>query len=186
MIINTIKRKLTNHLFQQNEWLKKDLAKHKLKSILFNVGPFHFALIINDSGLPECIDQINTYDAEIKLSISSAIELMRGNKKAYIEIKGDIDFASAMSSLLKDVEWDYEDDLSEIIGDIPAYHLVKLGRKAATATKETSFNIADTFKEYWLEEKPLIAKKRLVEQFNNEVDRLRFDVDRLELRLKKL
>ena len=186
MIINTIKRKLTNHLFQQNEWLKKDLAKHKLKSILFNVGPFHFALKINDSGLPECIDQINTYDAEIKLSISSAIELMRGNKKAYIEIKGDIDFATIMSSLLKDVEWDYEDDLSEIIGDIPAYHLVKLGRKVATTTKETSFNIADTFKEYWLEEKPLIAKKRLVEQFNNEVDRLRFDVDRLELRLKKL
>ena len=174
MIIDTIKRKLTNHLFQQNEWLKKDLAKHKLKSILFNVGPIHFALIIND------------YDAEIKLSISSTIELLRGNKKAYIEIKGDIDFASAMSSLLKDVEWDYEDDLSEIIGDIPAYHLVKLGRKAATATKETSFNIADTFKEYWLEEKPLIAKKRLVEQFNNEVDRLRFDVDRLEFRLKKL
>jgi ubiquinone biosynthesis protein UbiJ len=32
----------------------------------------------------------------------------------------------------------------------------------------------------------MIAKKRLVEQFNNEVDRLRFDVDRLELRLKKL
>ncbi len=82
MIINTIKRKLTNHLFQQNEWLKKDLAKHKLKSILFNVGPFHFALIINDSGLPEYIDQINNYDAEIKLSISSVIELMRGNKKA--------------------------------------------------------------------------------------------------------
>ena len=62
----------------------------------------------------------------------------------------------------------------------------KFGKKVLTTTKETSFNIADTFKEYWLEEKPLIAKKRLVEQFNNEVDRLRFDVDRLELRLKKL
>lgn len=61
-----------------------------------------------------------------------------------------------------------------------------MAKKVVTTTKETSFNIADTFKEYWLEEKPLIAKKRLVEQFNNEVDRLRFDVDRLELRLKKL
>jgi ubiquinone biosynthesis protein UbiJ len=111
---------------------------------------------------------------------------MRGNKKTYIEIKGDIEFATLMSNLLRDVEWDYEDDLSEMIGDIPAYHLVKLAKKVVTSTKETSFNIADTFKEYWLEEKPMIAKKRLVEQFNNEVDRLRFDVDRLELRLKKL
>ena len=186
MIIGTIKSKLTNHLFQQNEWLKKDLSKHKSKSILFNVGPIHYALIINESGLPEYRDHIDAYDAEIKLSISSAIELMRGNKKADIEIKGDIDFATVMSNLLKDVEWDYEDDLSQMIGDIPAYHLVKLGKKVIHSTQKTTFNIADTFTEYWLEEKPLIAKKRVVEQFNNEVDRLRFDVDRLELRFKKL
>ena len=126
------------------------------------------------------------YDAEIKLTISSAIELMRGNKKAHIEIKGDIDFATLISKALKDIEWDYEDDLSKLIGDIPAYQLSKLGKKIVQSTKETSFNIADTFKEYWLEEKPLIAKKRLVEQFNKEVDNLRFDVDRLEQRLKKL
>ena len=63
---------------------------------------------------------------------------------------------------------------------------MKLGKKIVQSTKETSFNIADTFKEYWLEEKPLITKKRLVEQFNKEVDRLRFDVDRLEQRLKNL
>ena len=73
-----------------------------------------------------------------------------------------------------------------MIGDIPAYHLVKLGKKVLNTTKETSFNVADTFKEYWLEEKPLIAKKRLVDQFNKEVDTLRFDVDRLEQRLQKL
>ena len=186
MIADTIKRKLTNHLFQQNEWLKKDFSKHKSKSILFNVGPIHYALKINEAGIPEYMEYLETYDAEIKLTISSAMELMRGNKKAHIEIKGDIDFATIISNVLKDIEWDYEDDLSEIIGDIPAYQLVKLGKKIVQNTKETSFNIADTFKEYWLEEKPLITKKRLVEQFNKEVDRLRFDVDRLEQRLKKL
>ena len=186
MIIDTIKKNFTNHLFQQNEWLKKDLSKHKSKSILFVVGPIHYALRITEDGIPEYIEYIDNYDAEIKLSISSALELMRGNKKANIEIKGDIDFATVISSVLKNIEWDYEDDLSELIGDIPAYHLVKLGKKALKTTKETSFNIADTFKEYWLEEKPLIAKKRLVDQFNKEVDTLRFDVDRFEQRLKKL
>jgi len=186
LISDTIKQKLTNHLFQQNEWLKKDFTKHKSKSILFNVGPIHYALMINESGIPEYMGHLETYDAEIKLTISSAIELMRGNKKAHIEIKGDIDFATLISKALKDIEWDYEDDLSKLIGDIPAYQLSKLGKKIVQSTKETSFNIADTFKEYWLEEKPLIAKKRLVEQFNKEVDNLRFDVDRLEQRLKKL
>ena len=120
MISDTIKQKLTNHLFQQNEWLKKDFAKHKSKSILFKVGPIHYALMINESGIPEYKGHLETYDAEIKLTISSAIELMRDNKKAHIEIKGDIDFATIISNALKDIEWDYEDDLSQIIGDIPA------------------------------------------------------------------
>ena len=40
--------------------------------------------------------------------------------------------------------------------------------------------------EYWQEEKPLIAKKRHVEQFNNDVDTLRADVERTEKRLEKL
>jgi ubiquinone biosynthesis protein UbiJ len=186
LIIDTIKRILTNHLFQQNEWLKKDFSKHKSKSILFIVGPIHYGLGVSEDGIPEYKDDIDNYDAEIKLSISSALALMRGQKKINIEIKGDIDFATLISNVLKDIKWDFEDDLSEVIGDVPAYHLVKLGKKVLKSTKETSFNIADTFKEYWLEEKPLIAKKRLVDKFNKEVDTLRFDVDRLEQRFQKL
>jgi ubiquinone biosynthesis protein UbiJ len=40
--------------------------------------------------------------------------------------------------------------------------------------------------EYWQEENPLIAKKRHVENFVEEVDHLRDDVDRLEKRIEKL
>jgi ubiquinone biosynthesis protein UbiJ len=40
--------------------------------------------------------------------------------------------------------------------------------------------------EYWLEEQPLIAKKRHLEEFSTEVDALRNDVDRLAKRLEKL
>ena len=127
--------------------------------------------------------EIANSDKDIKFD---CVDIWAMHEGSDIEIKGDIDFATLISKALKDIEWDYEDDLSEVIGDIPAYHLVKLGKKVLKTTKETSFNVADTFKEYWLEEKPLIAKKRLVEQFNKEVDNLRFDVDRLEQRLKKL
>lgn len=186
LILNSIKTKLTEHLFHQNEWLKKELFTHKSKSILFDVGPIQYAFIINENGEPEYKEQLETYDAEIKLSLASAIDLMRGNKKAQIEIKGDIELATTISQLIKEIEWDYEDDLSQVIGDIPAHHLVQFGKQVIKRTKETSFNILDTFAEYWLEEKPLIAKKRLIEKFNKEVDTLRFDVERLEIRLKKL
>ena len=63
MIIHTIKRNLTNHLFQQNEWLKKDFSKHKSKSILFVVGPIHYAFRVNEDGIPEYMKYIDNYDA---------------------------------------------------------------------------------------------------------------------------
>jgi len=162
LIANTIKRKLTAHLFQQNEWLKNDFSKHKSKSILFNVGPIHYALKINDAGIPEYIEYLETYDAEIKLTISSAIELMRGNKKAYIEIKGDINFATMISNALKDIEWDYEDDLSKIIGDIPAYQLVKLGKKFLKAQKKHHSILQIPLESIGLKRSHLLLKNELL------------------------
>ncbi len=52
MIIDTIKKNFTNHLFQQNEWLKKDLSKHKSKSILFVVGPIHYYPMLSIGLIP--------------------------------------------------------------------------------------------------------------------------------------
>ncbi|HNZ57692.1 MAG TPA: hypothetical protein PKL58_10075, partial [Methylophilaceae bacterium] len=83
------------------------------------------------------------------------------------------------------MRWDYEDDLSKLVGDIPAYQIADFGRKAVGSIKETSTNLAEMLSEYWQEEMPVIAKKRHVEQFNSEVDTLRADVARLEKKLLK-
>jgi ubiquinone biosynthesis protein UbiJ len=42
------------------------------------------------------------------------------------------------------------------------------------------------FAEYWLEEQPLIAKRRHLEQFSRAVDALHEDTERLAKRLEKL
>ena len=88
--------------------------------------------------------------------------------------------------MLSHVRWDYEDDLSKVIGDVPANRVGTFAREAAGTVKDTAINLTEMLSEYWQEEKPVLAKKRHIEQFSNEVDTLRADVERLEKRLQRL
>jgi ubiquinone biosynthesis protein UbiJ len=87
---------------------------------------------------------------------------------------------------LRGMQWEYEEDLSRLIGDVPAHEIAELGRKVFSEAKKQSVNIAEMFTEYWQEEQPLIAKKRHVEQFVKDVDTLRDDVERLDKRVENL
>lgn len=84
------------------------------------------------------------------------------------------------------MRWDYEDDLSKLVGDIPANKIGAFTQKTTKSVKETSANLAEMLSEYWQEEKPMIAKKRHVEEFNSQVDTLSADVARFEKKLTKL
>ena len=103
-----------------------------------------------------------------------------------IAVSGDTHLATELAKVLSNMVWDYEDDLSKLVGDLPAMKLSQLGRETVANMKQSSIQLAEMLSEYWQEEKPIIAKKRHVEQFNSDVDKLRSDAARLEKRLAKL
>ena len=53
-------------------------------------------------------------------------------------------------------------------------------------SKKITISIAEAFKEYWEEEKPLIAKKNRVHQFLAEIDNISEDVERIEAKINSL
>jgi ubiquinone biosynthesis protein UbiJ len=106
--------------------------------------------------------------------------------KMQIVISGDTHLATEFAKVLSNMRWDYEDDLSKLVGDVSALKISQFGREAVSGIKRNSIQLAEMLSEYWQEEKPLIAKKRHVEKFNAEVDTLRADVARFEKRLTKL
>jgi ubiquinone biosynthesis protein UbiJ len=103
-----------------------------------------------------------------------------------VRIEGDTELAKAMAKVLQNMKWDYEEDLSRVIGDIPANKISAFAKSTAHEAKQQAVNFAEMAAEYWQEESPLIAKKRHVEDFVKKVDVLRDDVERLEKRLAKL
>jgi ubiquinone biosynthesis protein UbiJ len=179
---------IIQHLLAQNEWAAPMLQPFASQSVQLNFVLFKTSLVILENGSLAIAGETNVPDATITIPPSLLLRLMAKDESAklQIKIKGDTHLATALAKVLSHVRWDYEDDLSKLTGDVPAYKVGEFARQTVSSVKDTATNLAEMLSEYWQEEKPLLAKKRHIEQFNAEVDTLRADVERLEKRLNKL
>ncbi len=177
-----------NHVLRQNAWAAVRLQPYAGKTVCLNLPPISGTVTLVDGG--EFVPAIeNTLpDATITLMPTAALRRLTGQplQTDDYRLAGDIDLATNVGKVLQQLEWEYEEDLSHLIGDIPAQQLVSFGRQAAREGRRQIESLAGMFAEYWLDEQPLIAKKRHLEQFATEVDALRNDVERLTKRLAKL
>ena len=176
------------HLISQNSWACGVLQPFAGKSVQFNITPMHTDLVILENGYLAIAGETNIPDAKVTIPPSLLFRLIAKDEAAKLQIKieGDTHFATELAKVFSNMRWDYEDDLSKLVGDIPANKIGQLGRNAAKTVQETSINLAEMLSEYWQEEKPMIAKKRHVEQFNAQVDTLGADVARFEKKLARL
>lgn len=183
-----ISTRLLQHLIAQNSWANGLLQPFAGKSVQLNIALLNTSLVILENGSLAIAGDTNIPDATITIAPSLLLRLIAKDEAAKLQIKieGDTHLATELAKVFSNMRWDYEDDLSKLVGDVPAYKLGELGRHAVGTVKDTGVNLTEMLSEYWQEEKPMIAKKRHVEQFNAAVDTLCADVERLEKRLNKL
>lgn len=187
-MLKALSTRLLQHLISQNSWAKILLQPFAGKSVQFNISFISASLVILENGNLAIGGETNIPEAIVIIQPSLLIRLLAKDESAnrQIKIEGDTHLAAELAKVFANMRWDYEDDLSNLIGDIPANKIGAFARDAAHSVKETSINLAEMLSEYWQEEMPLIAKKRNVEQFNSDVDNLRSDVARLEKKITKL
>ena len=154
-----LRKIILNHFLFQNDWMSTRLKKFHNKTILIKISELSMYFSVNKKGLLEYLSQVKNPDASISMPIKSLINQILHKENKDITIKGDIDLAQAVSEILKKIKWDVEEDLSKIIGDVAANRVGILGEKVFNESKKITISIAEAFKEYWEEEKPLIAKK---------------------------
>lgn len=179
---------LLQHLIAQNSWANVMLQPFAGKSVQINISPVSSALVILENGSLAMVGETNIADATVTIPPSLLLRLIAKDEAARLQINitGDTYLASELAKVFTHMRWDYEDDLSKLVGDVPAYKVGQFGRQTVQSVKETGIHLAEMLAEYWQEENSLIAKKRHVEEFNAQVDTLRADVDRFEKRLAKL
>ncbi len=188
MLFKPVAAQFLQHLTQQNNWSRKHLLPFAGKVVQFNMVVVKTTLLILEDGSLGVAADNAEIDATIHIPPSLALRLMAKDEaaKMLIKIDGDSHLATELGKVLQLIRWDVEEDLSKMIGDIPANKAAASSKKAFAAVKKQSINAAEMLTEYWQEEQPLLAKKWRVEQFISEVDTLTSDVARFHKKLDKL
>ena len=181
---NKIKKIILNHLLSQNDWMQSRLINHKNKVIVIEISEFKLILKIDENGLLQSLNESEEIDCIIKLTVNDFINQLINNNNGNISIEGDLELANQVSQVLKKIEWDVEEDLSRYIGDIPAIQTTMILKKIVASSQKNIKNITGALLEYWQEENKILTKKRNVEIFYSEVDKIVEDTERLEARIK--
>ncbi len=180
--------RLLKHLIDQNGWAKAELLPFAGRAVQFAILPASAAIIVLEDGGLALAGEAITPEAIVRMAPTTALRILSGDEAAHrlIDIEGDVELGAALAQVMRGLRWEYEEDLSRIIGDAPAHEFAAFGCNAAAGMRRQTWNLAEMLSEYWQEEQPMLAKKRHVQRFIDEVDVLRDDAERLAKRIEKL
>ena len=140
--------------------------------------------IVEQPGIaPDLVIEGGVFDLAMLGVATSPESVMRDRR---ITMSGDVELAHAMKTLLQAFDPDWEEALSQIVGDFLA-RKTGVGVRSLRdwlATARTS--VTDTVGEILTEEKRLLPTRLRYQQHQVEVERLRDDVERLCVRIDRL
>ncbi len=105
-------------------------------------------------------------------------------QRGAVTISGDAQLAQQFRELAKLLRPDLEEDLSYLVGDVPAHQLGRFARRSASWTRKAATTTLTNLAEYLGHERQDLVPRNEGEQFLRGVDGLREDVERLEARLE--
>lgn len=103
-----------------------------------------------------------------------------------LELLGDTSLAHDFAKILGEIQFDWEEQLSRLTGDVLAHGLARGVRALGRWGQESLSSLRLDTRDYLQEEAQLLPSASEVEAFNAEVDRLRDDVERLAARIARL
>ena len=115
--------------------------------------------------------------------VSNAAELLL---KGEVEISGDTRLGHQFKNMFSQMEIDWSEPLADLVGDSFAYQLQLTGKKLGLWGKESVKSVSMSVSEYLQEESRDVVTDTELEIFNDAVDQLRDDVDRLQAKIQSL
>jgi len=102
---------------------------------------------------------------------------------APVQIRGDAEIANAYRELLALARPDLEEELSRVVGDLPARRLARFARQTGAWLRKTRRTAGANVAEYLQEESRDLVNRPELEEFLHGVDEVRDAADRVEARL---
>jgi ubiquinone biosynthesis protein UbiJ len=177
-----------NHLLAQEAWARDALAMHAGKEACIDASTVTLRLRVTADGMVETSNTEDAANVTIRVKLADLPLIAQNHERAfsYVKIEGDAEFANTISQLGKGLRWEAEHDLERFIGAIAANRLVGGAKGLFDAARAGQQKVAENVAEYFLEEKPLLIRPAMVNEYADDVSRLRDDVERTAKRIAKL
>ena len=181
---------LVNKIISLDEDARKKLVSLNKKIIEIDIQgtAIHVFLLPNEDGISlrtsieEEVDVIVAGSPSALLGMVSSEKIGAGN----VQITGNVGLAQNLQTIFKQLDVDWEELLSRYIGDIAAHKLGNIAKQLNQFFVRTGRTIGMDISEYLRFEKNAVLDETELEEFNQAVDHLRNDVERLSKRFERL
>ncbi|AUN96188.1 ubiquinone biosynthesis accessory factor UbiJ [Pseudazoarcus pumilus] len=179
-----------DHLLADAPWARERLMPHADCVLHVDSVPFEVRARITDEGLLDAADADQVASVRITLPLGEmpAALASGGLAKAFgrARIEGDAELAETLGFVFRNLEWDVEEDLARVVGDIPAHRLADAARALRSGAARGAEALRGNVGEYLSEESGLLATRPQLEAFRGEVATLRDALARLEKRVSRV
>ena len=127
-----------NHVLMQEKEAQDRLARKKGSVLHVRWGLLAMDLLITPAGLLDRASSAAKPDLLILVAADSPFVVLQSalaGKSPPVKIEGDVQLAAELGWLAENLRWDAEEDLSRVLGDIPAHALADAGRRLLAALK---------------------------------------------------
>lgn len=175
-----------NRLLDAEPWARERLAPFAGESVELRAPPLPslcFAILESGRVAPGAKAGLT-----ITLRPDSLPAFLRGEEHFMrtVQIEGNARLAQEVLHLARHLRWDFEEDLSRLVGDAAAHTMAGAARSFAAWQADALQRLGEGFMEYAVEESRLLAPRAQFAAFSAEVARLRDALERMEKRLERL
>lgn len=130
-------------------------------------------------------------DTKISVTFAGLLNMMLnpGNNDAAfngnMHIEGDLELGQTLQSILMNIDFDWEEHLSKVVGDIAAHKIGRGMRDFFRWSQTTTDAVQTNLAEYLQHELAALPLQADVDIFLSNVDTLRSDVERIEARINR-
>ncbi len=103
-----------------------------------------------------------------------------------IELQGDVELGQEFKRILDNIEIDWEEHLSHLVGDVVAHQIGYHARGLSKWLRRTRRVLLENSAEYLRTETQLLPARTEFEQWLDEVDKVKADLDRVDARIQNI
>ena len=130
---------LLNHVLMQEKEAQNRLLRKKGSVVHVRWGLFALDLVITPAGLADRALSVAKPDLLLTIATESPVEVLQSmlsGKAPPVNIEGDVQLAAELGWLADNLRWDVEEDLSRLIGDVPAHTLATAARRTLASLRQ--------------------------------------------------